>query len=269
MRNVLLITQLYSEECRDCRRNSKWWAALLIGLVAPTLVVIILWINIDIYKWFLNSLIFHYQIANLLITTQQSTDAVLKFIMGAVDLRDVELKGGFCLFDGFNDLHKMVLGYISPFMMMLTLLLIIIFAEKCSCSLSCEQVNTFRAILFVMIMPYQAVIRISLDLLKIVEIDSKYRAANFAVFQYMERCITRMYYAVSAIFLVVVVIVLPFCLIVANAFCIRYRLYMSFMTPVLEGFLSIFKNNLLCHSFWCVLFFISLDSVTYEHIFET
>ena len=91
----------------------------------------------------MNSLNFHYQIVHLLITPRQSTDALLKFIMGAVDLRDVELKGGFCLFDGFNDLHKMVLGYVLPFMMMLTLLLIIIFAEKCSCSLPLERYCLF------------------------------------------------------------------------------------------------------------------------------
>ena len=113
--------------------------------------------------------------------------------------------------------------------------------------------STFRATLFVLIIPYQAVIRISLDLLTIVEIDSKYKVANFAILQYMGN--DQMYYAVSAIFLLVVVIVLPFCLIVVNAFCIRYRLYMSFITPMLERFLSVFKNNLLCHSF-CAFYFL-------------
>ena len=90
--------------------------------------------------------------------------------MGADDLRQVGLKGGFRLFDGFNDLHKMMLGYLIPVTMILTLLLINLFAEKCSSSLPCARVNTFRALLFVLVIPYPAVIRISLEFLKIVEI---------------------------------------------------------------------------------------------------
>ena len=244
---------LGSEECRKCQGKSKWWLLLLIVLVAPTLVVIILWINVDIYKWFLNSLIFHYQVVHLLTTPEQSIDSVLKFIMGAVDLRDVGLKGEFCLFDGFNDLHKMMLGYLIPVTMILTLLLIIFFAENCFCSLPCERVNTFRAILFVLVIPYQAIIRISLEFLKIVEIDGVYRVAHFAVLRYMKG--DHLYYAIPAIAILIFFVALPFFLVIPNAFCTRYRLYMSFFRPLLEGFLTVFKNNILCHSF-CAFYFL-------------
>ena len=243
-----------SEQCIDCRGKNEWWYILLILLGTSALVVVILWINVDIYKWFLNSLIFHYQVVYLLLTPEQNADVVLKFIMGAVDLRDDGLKNaGFCLYDGFNDFHKMMFSYLIPFTMILTLLLIVIFAEKCSCSLPCERVNTFRAILFVLVIPYQAIIRISLDVLEIVEINGVYRVANFAVLRYMEG--DHLYYAIPAICILIFVIVLPFSLVIPNAFCTRYRIYMGFITPLLEGFLSVFKNNLLCHSF-CAFYFL-------------
>ena len=59
-----------SEQCIDCLGKSEWWYELLILLAASALVVVILWISIDIYKWFLNSLIFHYQVVHLLLTPE-------------------------------------------------------------------------------------------------------------------------------------------------------------------------------------------------------
>ena len=174
--------------------------------------------------------------------------------MGALDLRDVGLENaGFCFYDGFNDFHKMIFSYLIPFTMILTLVFIIIFAENCSCTLPCEQVNTFRAILFVLVIPYQAIIRITLDILKRVEINGESRVANFAVLRYMEG--EHLYYAIPAIFILNFVVVLPFSLVIPNLFCTRYRWYLSFFTPLLEGFLSVFKNNLVCHLF-CGFYFL-------------
>ena len=246
-----------SQNCADCHGKSRWWVILLVLLVAFFFVVVILWINIDIYKWFLNSLIFYYQVVHLLLTPEQNTDVVLRFIMEAVDLRGLGVDVGFCLFDGFNDLQKMMFSYLLPLTMILTLLLIIIFAEKlhyyCSCTLPCEEVNTIRAILFVLVVPYQAIIRITLKILKIVEINGVYRVADFAVLRYMEG--DHLYYAITAIFLLTFVVVLPFSLVIPNTFFTRYRLYMSFITPLLEGFLSVFQNNLVCHLF-CAFYFL-------------
>ena len=147
----------------------------------------------------------------------------------------------------------MMFSYLLPLTMILTLLLIIIFAEKlhyyCSCTLPCEEVNTIRAILFVLVVPYQAIIRITLKILKIVEINGAYRVADFAVLQYMEG--DHLYYAITAILLLTFVVVLPFSLVIPNTFCTRYRL----ITPLLEGFLSVFQNNLVCHLF-CAFYFL-------------
>ena len=80
-----------------------------------------------------------------------------------------------------------------------------------------------------------------------------YRVANFAVLRYMKG--DHLYYAIPAIAILIFFVALPFFLVIPNAFCTRYRLYMSFFRPLLEGFLTVFKNNILCHSF-CAFYFL-------------
>ena len=250
---------LGSEECRDCSKSSKWWLALLILLAVPAFVVVVLCINVDVYKWFLNSLIFYYQVVHLFFTPMQDTDVVMRALMGAVDLRGLGVKSlGFCIHDGFNDMNKLVFNFSIPFLMIVTLVIIIILSEKCPCTLPFEQVNTFRAILFVMVLAYSDVTRITLDILKVVEIDGIKRVANFAVLQYLHG--EHLYYAVPAfIILIVIVLGVPFALIAPIIamklewercnFLIHNRFYISFIRPFLESFLSVFNDNLKCYLF--------------------
>ena len=251
---------LGSEECRDCSGTSKWWAALLILLTVSVLVVLILWINVDVYRWFLNSLIFYYQVVYLLFTPTQHTDVVMKAFMEAVDLRGLGVKGlGFCVHDGFNDMKKIAFNFSIPFLMIVTLIVIVILAEKCPCSLPFEQVNTFRAILFVLVLAYSDITRITLDILDVVEIDKEKRVTNYAVWCYLGK--EHLYYAIPAfITFIVFVIGVPFTLIapsVAMTFewkhcnrLIHSRFYISFIKPFFESFLSVFNNNLKCHLFF-------------------
>ena len=251
---------LGSEECRVCHRKSKWWAALLILLALSVSVVVILWINVDVYKWFLNSLIFYYQVVHLLFTPQQGTDVVMRALMGAVDLHGLGVKSlGFCIHDGFNDMNKIAFNFSIPLLMIVTLIVIVFLTEKCPCSLPFEQVNTFRAILFVLVLAYSDITRITLDILNVVEIDSKKRVTNYAVWRYLHG--EHLYYAIPAfITLVVFVIGVPFILIapsLAMTFewehcnrLIHNRFYISFIKPFFESFLSVFNNNLKCHLFF-------------------
>ena len=260
---------LGSEECRDCRRSkSKWWAALLILFAVSVLVVVILWINVDVYRWLLNSLIFYYQVVYLLFIPQQYTNVVMGAFTGAVDLRDLGVDGtGFCLYDGFNNISKIVLNFSIPFLMIVTLIVIVFITEKCPCTLPWERVNTFRAILFVLVLAYSDITRITLDILNFVEINGTKRMTSFAVWMYMDG--EHLYCAIPAfIILIVVVIGVPFALIgpsVAMTFegercnrLIHNRFYISFIKPFLESFLSVFNNNLKCHLFFSFYFLFRL-----------
>ena len=251
---------LGSEECRNCRRNSKWWAALLILLAVSVLVVVILYINVNVYRWFLNSLIFYYQVVYLLFTPQQDTDVIMKAFMEVVDLRGMGVKSlGFCVHDGFNDMNKIAFNFSIPLSIIVTLIVIVIFTEKCPCSLPFEQVNTFRAILFVLVLAYSDITRITLDILDFVEIDNTKRVTNYAVWRYLEG--KHLCYAIPAfITLIVFVIGFPFTVIapsVAMTFewehcsrLIHNRFYISFIKPFFESCLSVFSNNLKCHLFF-------------------
>ena len=141
-----------SEEYRDCRKVNHWWVALLIWLAIPAaLVAAILWVNVDIYRWLLNSLIFYYQVVYLLFVPQQYTNVVMGAFTGAVDLRDLGIDGtGFCLYHGFDNISKILFNLSIPILMMVTFVVIAILTEKCPCTLPWERVNTFCAILFVL-----------------------------------------------------------------------------------------------------------------------
>ena len=259
---------LGSEECRDCRNSNNWWAALLILLAIPTLVVTILWVNVDIYRWLLNSLIFYYQVVYLLFIPQQYTNVFIGAFTGAVDSRDLGVDGtGFCLYDGFNNVSKIVFNFSIPFSMIVSLVIIIILTEKCPCTLPWERVNTFRAILFVLMLAYSDITRITLDILDFVVIDGEKRMVRFAVWKYLHG--EHLYCAIPAfIILIVFVIGVPFALIapsVAMTFegercnrLIHSRFYISFIKPFLERFLSVFNKNLKCHLFISFYFFFRL-----------
>ena len=95
--------------------------------------------------------------------------------------------------------NKIAFNFSIPVLMIVTLLIVIILTEKCPCTLPFEQVNTFRATLFVMVLAYSNVARITLDILRVVKIDSIKRVANFAVLQYLYN--EHLPYAVRLLFL--------------------------------------------------------------------
>ena len=91
---------------------------------------------------------------------------VMKAFMGAVELRGLGVKSlGVCVHDRFNDMNKLAFNFSIPLLMIVTLIVIVILTEKCPCSLPFEQVNTFRAILFVLVLAYSDITRITLDIL--------------------------------------------------------------------------------------------------------
>ena len=263
-----------SEKCIDCRDKNQWWLALLIFLAVPTLVIIILLLNIDVYKLFLNSLIFFYQAASLFVIPIWETDAAIhcmrpmQVIMGIIDLRGFGNEAdGFCFYDGLNDIDKIMLNYCIPFLMILTLVLIIIISGNVPCTLPFEQVNTFRAILFVMVLAYSDITRITLDILNFVEINGHNRVRSYAVMEYFGR--DHVYYAVRAIFILVVFVIgVPVFLIAPSVLmaydfelcdCLIHNgFYTRYIRPFLESFLSVFNNNLKCHLFSAFYFIFRL-----------
>ena len=130
----------------------------------------------------------------------------MQVIMGIIDLRGFGNEAdGFCFYDGLNDIDKIMLNYCIPFLMILTLVLIIIISGNVPCTLPFEQVNTFRAILFVMVLAYSDITRITLDILNFVEINGQNRVRSYAVMEYFGR--EHVYYAVPAIFILVVFVI--------------------------------------------------------------
>ena len=239
--------------CLDCRDENQWWMSLLVLLAIPTLVIVILLLNIDVYKLFLNSLIFLYQAASLFVIPIWETDDAIHYmcrmqvIMGVIDLRGFENEvDGFCFDDGLNDIDKIMLNYCFLFLMILTLAFIII-SGNVPCTLPFEQVITFRAILFVMVLAYSDITRITLDILNLVEINGQNRVRSI---------------------LVIFVIGVPVFLIAPSVLMaydteqcdclIHNEFYTCYIKSFLESFLSVFNNNLKCHLFSAFYFIFRL-----------
>ena len=130
-----------------------------------------------------------------------------------------------------------------------------------------EQVNTFRVVLFVMVFAYNYITRITLDLLRVVEIDDVKTVRKYAVMEYMHGVNFR-YAVVAIIVLIVFALCVPLALIVPSVsmemkseYCncvIHNRFYVSFVKPLLESFLSVFKDNLKCQLFSAFYFLFRL-----------
>ena len=108
--NVKIINQFSfgSEDCREC---SNYWAMMFPVVIGLTLIVvlIVLVLNIDIYDNYLNSVLFFYQIAYLLRTPTQMFDKGMRMISGILNLNGADGLIYFCLYDGMDDMWKMVI----------------------------------------------------------------------------------------------------------------------------------------------------------------
>ena len=141
------------------------------------------------------------------------------------------------------------------------------FAENCPCTLPFEQVNTFRVVLFITVFAYNDITRITLDLLRVAEIDGVKRVRKYAVMEYMHGVNFR-YAVVAIIVLIVFALGVPLALIAPSVsmemkseYCncvIHNKFYMSFVKPLLESLLSVFKNNLKCQLFSAFYFLFRL-----------
>ena len=276
---------LGSEDCRDCRGQSEWWKGIIIlFFVIPVIVVGILVLKVDVYEHYLNSLIFFYQVAHLFLMPAQKTDIIMKVIMEWIDFRGFGVEGAaFCLIDALNDLDKLMINYTIPFFMIVTLGLVILFVKYCSCchseqenvnrnaqinhtwacTLSLGQAKTFRAILFILVLAYSAVTRITLSILKPVEIDGKKRVGNFAVIEFKHGkhfAYTIVASIISVLFVlgVPVLLIIPTALTACGLKSFKIKNQSNFMKRTLENLYGVYKGNIWCHLFSSYYFFFRL-----------
>ena len=274
-----------SEDCRDCRGQSEWWKGIIIlFFLIPVIVIGILVLKVDVYEHYLNSLIFFYQVAHLFLMPAQKICIIMKVIMEWIDFRGFGVEGAaFCLFDALNDLDKIMINYTIPSFMLLTLGLVILIVKYCSCchsdeenlnrntqinhtwacTLSLSRAKTFRAILFILVLAYSAVTRITLGILKPVEIDGKKRVGNYAVVEFKHGkhyAYTIVASIISVLFVlgVPVLLIIPTALTACGVKSFKIENQSNLIKRTLESLYGVYKGNVWCHLFSSYYFFFRL-----------
>lgn len=272
-----------SEDIRDCRGQSEWWKGIIIlFFLIPVIVIGILVLKVDVYEHYLNSLIFFYQVAHLFLMPVQKICIIMNVIMEWIDFRGFGVEGAaFCLFDALNDLDKIMINYTIPSFMLLTLGLVILIVKYCSCchsdeenlnrntqinhtwacTLSLSRAKTFRAILFILVLAYSAVTRITLGILKPVEIDGKKRVGNYAVVEFKHGK-HYAYTIVASIISVLFVLGVPVLLIIPMVSSIFFMLFFfRLFLLIMHTFCKPDQFQLTTMAFLClvmVLFFVKV-----------
>ena len=214
----------------------------------------------------------------------QKIDIIMKVIMEWIDFRGFGVeRAAFCLIDALNDLDKLMINYTIPFFMIVTLGLVILFVKYCSCchseqenvnrnaqinhtwacTLSLGQAKTFRAILFILVLAYSAVTRITLSILKPVEIDGKKRVGNFAVIEFKHGkhfAYTIVASIISVLFVlgVPVLLIIPTALTACGLKSFKIENQSNFIKRTLENLYGVYKGNIWCHLFSSYYFFFRL-----------
>ena len=166
--NKRLSVQLGSEKCKPCS-NTDLWPVLVFFIVTTLLVLLVLLIEVNIFRTYLNTWLYSFQIIFYLVQEGQSLDPFISFVIGLADWRlsDVAV----CLFCGMDNLQKHGISYLLPTFVLLLLFVLARFARCCpSCYVNR---NVSRVFCTLLVLCYTNVTSISWDILHYVLLNRK------------------------------------------------------------------------------------------------
>ena len=252
---------LGSEQCKKC---SNHWLFMLIPMLLCLFIAvnIILYLNIDAFSGYLNAYLYSYQMIVLLIPENVQLDNFIAFVIGITGLSGTGGNFGICLFDGMNNLQKLVFNYVSPVCMVLfTIIMGIAIPEKLWHKIFFRKSTTSdvesearrrsfgRALSFVFVVCYSSFTGITLKLLHWSTLDDGksyvvYEAAFSGFFHGQH-----LYYGIFAVFILFFVVLLfPIVLLFTPFFTYRFW-WIQRLEPVLNTLKNCFKDRTTCRMF--------------------
>ena len=236
---------LGSEDCDIC---PNIWLLLIIPIVvaASIFVLIVMYFNIDAFSGYLNAFLYAYQSLPLLLTENSKLDPFIQMIIGVVGLYGTGGQFGVCLFNGFDDLHKLGFNLAIPFYIILfTLIIGLCLPERAWNKLfgNSTRSNSFgRAFSFVYVICYTAFTSKTLSLFHPVKIENKlylYQAAHVRFFHGKH-----LPYAIPALLILLFVVIgFPVILLFTPFFTERFQ-FISRMEPVFNTLKNCFQSPL-------------------------
>eukprot|EP00795_Rhopilema_esculentum_P000238 gene238-9878_t len=237
--------KLGDEICDYC---SNLYLLLLIPivLIASLFVLFVFYFNIDAFSGYLNAFLYSYQSIDTVIPETVTLDPFISCVIGLMCLSGTGNSFGLCLWDGFNDLHKLGFNLAVPLFILLFTILVgtclsgELFRKIFGNSLRSKSFG--RALSFVYTYCYTALTSKALLLLNPVTIENQTVVFAAPEFKYFGKEHTA--YAVAAIIVLLVFTVgFPVILLFTPFFTKKFQ-WLLRMEPAFDVLKLCFKNPL-------------------------
>ena len=199
-----------SEKCVSCGGNAKY---NIIGIIPAILFVftivdlIIIGLDIDLYSNYINGFLYYVQTVTTLPPSSFTYWPPMKFILNLINMNSSgDTIPAMCFIDGFNNLHKQIMNYVYPIIMLLILWFIGCLAKRPNSYFARK--NMMKPFTIISVIAYGDITRVTFMLLNSSKIDPKNETRYVWVYgesEYFGR--DHLVYAVVALFFLVFVVI--------------------------------------------------------------
>lgn len=273
-----LSVALGSGKCMDCTRVGKlnilWFLPAMI-----TAMILIVWIiirlDVDIYKHFLNGFLYYYQLLPLLIQPNFQYWNGLDHFVSIMNLNGVGDGFSLCLWNGLNDLQKMAFNYTIPFLLILVLIGFSLSNKYWRKDRSREE-HCIHAFIVISVWAYTDLTRITFLLLKPDNINCTLRVHIYAHVEYLSSEHLGFFILASIVFTIVVAF--PFMLLFSSWLRNFNSCFYIFNNPfarwvyVFDSFKDSFKDDrqyFVSYYFFCRLIFLGITTFMEKDVMES
>ncbi|XP_032238975.2 uncharacterized protein LOC116618902 [Nematostella vectensis] len=228
----------------DC--NLLWWQILLFIIVIPTLVLIVLKVNINLFTSYLNSWLFFYQVLDILLNKGGKLGPVITVI---IKLANLQIPGiGTCLFKCFNNMKKLGLNYLIPGYVLFILLIIMAVSKHRLCRNCYVNRNVFRAFCTLIVLCYTSITTISFHIIYVKQIPSGWVFYMDGKIELTKNCPAY----IIVLFTLAILLILTFVFVFPVVLVFRSK-FLSFLDPFVDIFQDCYHQNLV---FFAAYFFV-------------
>lgn len=246
---------LGSEDCKKCS-NLDLLYLLPCCVALSVIIVILLYFNFDAFSGYLNGFLYSYQMMILFIPKHMKMDKVSLFLIYSLSLQGTGGHVDMCLFDGMNNLHKIVFNYFFPGYMLVFTFFMGVFLppnlwnrlfkikrEAEESEAAARRKSFGRAISFVLVICYSSFTNVTLDLMDRATYKEKNVVYKAAFVEYLSK--RHIPYFILAVLVGLFIVILFPMILCFTAFFEKHFTFFKIhrYEPVLNALKSCFKDG--------------------------
>lgn len=244
--------QLGTEECSSECSNLHLLTVIPYGIALFLMVMIVTLINLDVFTGYLNAWLYSFQVMYLLFIEGFNLDYFMQFMIGLANIQ-IKLSGGSCFMKKMDDADKLVIMYILPVYIFISVYVLAKVVRKYPNWCYSRRVKApFRALCTLFVLCYTNITAITLKLLYPARIGDKTVLFMDGQVEFFKG--KHIGYALIAIFfLIFIVIPCPLILMFTPFFTKMLRPVVNVFTlkPYYDAFQGCFKDEYR----WCSAFY--------------